>query len=193
MLYAYAFIYVMVLALLENCVKEWGKLKNFKKWQQNTAWILIITTVFTIGVSCYSDYLLTNKAYLRTDIATERVKAYFNRVLMLAETTEGFDEGDKLVILGEFYYKDNPSSVEINIFDSESLRELSGVALENGLITSGVRDNFIRTFLGYDLPLISWSDKEAIMETEAYKNMEVYPQTGCVQKINDIWVVKMCD
>mgnify|MGYP006990355864 CR=1 FL=1 len=42
-----------------------------------------------------------------TDIATERVKAYFNRVLCMAESTEGFQQNDKVAILGEFYYKNN--------------------------------------------------------------------------------------
>ncbi len=31
------------------------------------------------------------------------------------------------------------------------------------------------------------------METEQYKRMPLYPENGCVQKINDIWVVKMCE
>ena len=183
----------MVLALLEYCIREWELVKDFKKWQQNICQGLVIVTVLTISVSCYSDYLITNKAYLRTDIATERVKAYFNRVLVMAQSTEGFEYGDKITILGDFYYKDNPSSVEIDIFDSEDLRELSGVALENGLITAGVRDNFIKTFLGYESAPLGWSEKEAIKESAEYRKMPVYPQNGCVKKINDVWVVKMCD
>lgn len=95
--------------------------------------------------------------------------------------------------MGEFYYKNNPSSVEIDILESEDLRELSGIALENGLITSSVRENFIKTFLGYELAKLDWAEKEALMETEQYKRMPLYPENGCVQKINDIWVVKMCE
>lgn len=111
----------------------------------------------------------------------------------MVERTEGYENGDRVKILGEFYYKDNPSSVEIDVLDSEDLRQLDGVALENGLITTGVRDNFIRMFVGFDLADISSSEKEAIMETAEYKNMPLYPQEGCVQKIHDIWVVKMCE
>jgi hypothetical protein len=111
----------------------------------------------------------------------------------MAENTEGFKYDDGIVILGEFYYVDNPSSVEIDILDSEDLRELSGLALENGLITMGVRDNFIETFLGYKTADISWNEKYDIMDTDEYKSMPVYPENGCVQKINDVWVVKMCN
>jgi hypothetical protein len=186
MLYAYVFVYVIVLELFERCIIDW---KSVSVWKM----VISIAVVATLFVSCYTDYLLTNRAYLRTDIATERVKSYFNRVISMAENTEGFKHDDGIVILGEFYYVDNPSSVEIDVFDSEDLRELSGVALENGLITSGVRDNFIKTFIGYEIADISWAERDEIMDTDEYKAMPVYPENGCVQKINGVWVVKMCE
>jgi hypothetical protein len=67
------------------------------------------------------------------------------------------------------------------------------VALENGLITSGVRDNFIKTFIGYEVADISWDEKNEIMVSDEFKSMPIYPENGCVQKINDVWVVKMCE
>lgn len=193
MLYAYALVYVEVLALLEYCMQDWGELKNSKPWQRAAAQGAVLVTAVTIFVSCYTDYLLTNRAYLRTDLATERVKAYFTRVILMAESTEGFQSGDGITILGEFHYRDNPSSVELDVMDSEDLRELSGVALENGLITSGVRDRFIRTFVGYEPAPLDGEQKSALMDTETYRNMPVYPESGCVEKINDVWVVKMCE
>ena len=149
--------------------------------------------MLTIFVSSYTDYLLANRAYLRTHFATERVQQYFNRVLAMVESTPGFQEGDSVEILGEFYYKDNPSSVEVDVLDAEDLRELDGVALENGLITMSVRDNFIKMFIGYDMADLRFDKKEEIMRTDIYQNMPVYPEEGCVQKINEIWVVKMCE
>lgn len=192
MLYAYALIYVMVLALLEYCMEDWHTKPVSVKWKSTLRYTVVIVTVGTIFVSSYTDYLLTNRAYLRTNFATERVQQYFNRVLAMVETTPGFEEGDIVEILGEFYYRDNPSSVEIDILDSEDLRELDGVALENGLLTMSVRDNFIKMFVGYEMADLPYEDKKELMETDEYKNMPVYPAEGCVQKINGIWVVKMC-
>lgn len=193
MLYAYVLIFVMVLALLDYCMQDWEKLDMVKKQQRILAKIIVGVTVLTISISCYSDYLLTNRAYLRTHLATERVQSYFNRIIAMAESSEGFQSDDQITILGEFYYKDNPSSVEIDVLDSEDLRELSGVALENGLITSGVRDNFIKTFIGYEMADLKWEDKQALMSTAEYSKMPAYPSDGCVQKIGDVWVVKMCE
>lgn len=193
MLYAYALIFVMVLAMLDYCMKIWEQTADFNNIKKYVAQIVVIFTVAVISVSCYSDYLLTNRAYLRMDVAKERVESYFNRILARVEATDGYIAGDGVTILGDFYYKDNPSTVEIDAFDSEDLKELSGVALENGLITGGVRDNFIRTFVGFDVAHLDYEEKEEIKNSEQYKEMAVYPQDGCVQKINDVWVVKLCE
>ena len=182
-----------VLALLEYCVEDWHRDPVSDRWRIGLRYAAVTLTAATVFVSSYTDYLLTNRAYLRTNFATERVQQYFNRVIAMVERTEGYENGDSIEILGEFYYRDNPSTVEVDILDSESLRELDGVALENGLITTSVRDNFIKMFVGYDMADLRFEDKEAIMETEEYKNMAVYPKEGCVQKIHDIWVVKMCE
>lgn len=193
MLYAYALIYVLVLALLEYCMEDWHDRPVSVRWRNGLRYAAVLTAVCTVSVSCYTDYLLTNRAYLRMHFATERVQQYFNRVLAMVENTPGYENGDGITILGEFYYKDNPSSVELDILDAEDLRELDGVALENGLITTGVRDNFIRMFVGHDMAELEYSEKAAIMESAEYQDMPVYPQEGCVQQIGDIWVVKMCE
>ncbi len=193
MLYAYALIYVTVLALLEYCMEDWHIRPVSVRWRNGLRYAAVLAVVSVIFVSSYTDYLLANRAYLRTNFATERVQQYFNRVIAMVETAEGYENGDRIEILGEFYYRDNPSTVEVDILDAEDLRELDGVALENGLITTSVRDNFIKMFVGYDMADLGFSEKEAIMETEEYKNMAVYPKEGCVQKIQDIWVVKMCE
>jgi hypothetical protein len=193
MLYAYVLVYVIVLALLERCMYDWNNEALMVKWKQIIAKGLVIVTAITMFVAGYTDYLLTNKAYLRTDIATQRVKEYFSRVISMAESTEGFGSDDRIVLLGEFNYVDNPCSIEIDAFESDDLRQLSGVALENGILTSGVRDNFMKIYLGYETADISWDERDEIMASEQYSNMPVYPATGCVQKINGIWVVKLCD
>ena len=192
MLYAYVMIYVLVLALLEICMQEWNT-KETKKQHLYVRYSFVIITIGVIFVSCYTDYLVTNKAYMRMDMACQRVNNYFNRILTSVEAQEGYVNGDEVTFIGNFYYKENPSVVEFDFMDSESLRELSGVALENGLMTSGARDNFIRHYVGFNMADLSEGDKEKIAETEAFQNMPVYPATGSIQKLDNIWVVKLCE
>lgn len=193
MLYAYALIYVLVMALLEVCMQEWSFEDKVAAWRRYARLGLVVITACVVFISCYTDYLITNKAYMRMDLACQRVNNYFNRILASVEAQEGYVNGDEVTFVGNFYYKENPSIVEFDFMDSEGLRELSGVALENGLMTSGARDNFIRHYVGFDMADLSEGDKEQIAKTEEYKKMPDYPAEGSILKIDDIWVVKLCE
>lgn len=195
MLYAYVLIYVAVIMLWEQSARIWqNEILNVKRLKVKFVNILSIVVVLIMSVSCYTNYLVSNRAYLRMEISYERVTSYFNRIIDRIESMDGYENGDKVAILGEFYYKDNPSPVEkVDVLDTESLRDMSGVALENGLITSGVRNSFIETFLGFDMAYLTEDEKKEIMSSEHYKEMPVYPARDSIQKINDIWVVKMCE
>lgn len=193
MLYAYVLIFVMVLGLLEVCFEYWNKTTFNIKWKKNLVQSVTLVTVAVVCISCHSSYLLTNKAYLRMEVSYERVTSYFNRILTRVEATEGFQNGEPVALLGEFYYATNPAPVEMDAFYTENLREMSGVALENGLITSGVRDNFIKTYVGFDVGETTFEEKKAIMLTSEFADMPVYPTEGCIKKIDGIWVVKLCD
>ena len=59
--------------------------------------------------------------------------------------------------------------------------------------TSGVRDDFIETYVGFKMADIDWSKKEDIMSSDIYIDMPLYPAEGSIQKIDDIWVVKLCE
>ncbi|MGL5260363.1 MAG: glucosyltransferase domain-containing protein [Lachnospiraceae bacterium] len=186
MLYAYVFIYVLAIGMLELSVK------NTKKRKKMIQCIAIITVIVTM-LSAHGNYILANRAYLRMQISYERVTSYFNRIITRVEGMEGYQYGENVAILGEFYYVNNPSPVEIPILNSEDLRELSGVALENGLITSGVRDNFIRTYIGFEMGNVTSEAKDEIINTKEFQNMAVFPAEGSIQKVNGIWVVKLCE
>ena len=195
MFYAYTLIYVLVLAMVDICMAEWEQNSGIglKKWTEYSRYGLIIVTAVVVFISCYTDYLVTNKAYLRMDIAVSRVNNYFNRIIASVEAQDDYQNGDDVTFVGNFYYKENPSVVEFDVMDSESLRELSGVALENGLMTSGARDNFIRHYVGFNMADLSEGDKEKIAQTTEFKEMPDYPAQGSIQKLNGIWVVKLCD
>lgn len=98
----------------------------------------------SVLLESYAAYLVTNEAYYRMSVAYERTAAFFNRILAGLEREEGFAYGDKIAILGEFYYVDNTSPIEISALEDDRFREMSGVALENGMITCGVSYKALR-------------------------------------------------
>lgn len=196
MLYAYVLIYVMLAAMTELCMEHWKAGKGEKRIQVYAKYAAVLLVAGVLAVSAYTDYLITNQAYLRMEITKDRVTSYYNRIIASVEAQEGFQNGDAVAFLGEFYYVDNPSPLEaesLDGFGTDIFRTMSGVTLENGLLTSGVRNNIIRTYIGFEMTDLSSKEGEEIMQSQTYQNMPVYPAEGSVEKINGIWIVKLCE
>ena len=191
MLYAYALIYVLLLVLWEQSTVRFRVLIN--QWKKGIAYTVTILVLGITLLSSYQNYLLINTAYFRTQIASERVKSYYTRLVAYIEANEEYKAGDKFQILGEFHYLDNPSYIEADVVDTERFRELSGIALENGLLTSGIRSEFLEIYLGVTEARLEPDEINVIMDSEEYKNMTCYPQDGCFKKINDVWILKICN
>lgn len=196
MLYAYVLIYVMLVALVEVCMEYWKGQKKGKKASEYVRYMVVAVTAVVLFVSCYTDYLITNQAYLRMEVTKDRVTSYYNRIIASVEAMDGFQNGDPVAFLGEFYYVDNPSPLEaesLENFGTDIFRTMSGVTLENGLLTSGVRNNVIRTYIGFEMTDLSAKEKEEIMSSEKYQSMPIYPTEGSIQQIDGIWIVKLCE
>ena len=179
MLYQYFMVYVAVIALIEKV--NFSREKSIRILSQIVAIVILL-----VG---YHNYLIANEAYFRMGMAYERVSAYYNRIVASVEEQPDYQYGDKLVILGNAY----PDRYEVAAYDMQDERfdEFSGVATENGMLTEGVRINFVRVYLGLDVPELSWEELQSPKDTVEYQKMNIYPKEGSIQKINDIWVVKI--
>ncbi len=194
MIYAYSMFYIFLIALSEKLQSSVTFFAQENRHRRLLCGIPIVITFASVLLVCYSAYILDSQAYFRTSIAVERANSFYNRVVSRVEDMPGYKRGDRVAILGEHYYVDNPAAIEIPLFDDdEGLRELSGVALENGLITSGVRSDYLRTYIGFEPGWVSEDEKKEILDSPEYASMTLYPQTGSISKINDIWIVKLCD
>lgn len=193
MTYAYVLVYVTAVMLMETVSDYWLEKESARPNIRRVQKAVVLVISLSIFVEAYTGYLLTNEAYYRSSIAYERIVAFLNRILANVEQQEGFTYGDKVAFLGEFHYVDNQSPIDLNLMVDDRFREMSGVALESGMLTSGVRDNFIRMYLGFELPTVTSEEKEQIMKTAVYQDMPSYPTAGCIRKIGDIWIVKLCD
>lgn len=193
MIHPYFFLYIILIALAETISLQIRKENNSKstgtKWRNTISNYIVVISVGLILVIGYRNYLVTNEAYFRTKIAFDRAYAYYNRIIMNVESQPEYRYGDALAIMGEFYPDPNPlSSYSI---DDERFTDFSGIALENGLLTSGSRTNFLRTYLGIELPEVSEEEINAILETKEYQDMKSYPDKGSIRSVNGIWVVKV--
>lgn len=199
MLYQYVILYLFIIALMERSLqKKDGLFAEKKPAAQNRflkngpGLVSLFVTVVLLLVS-YENFVVTNEAYFRMGIAYERAYAWYNRIMERIEATEGYQPGDAFLLLGEYGLSETPDLLGSYSMDGERFDDLSGVAKETGLLTSGVRQNFMKIYVGVETPEVSEEVQEAIRHTEEYQNMPAYPEEGCVQRIMDVWVVKTCE
>lgn len=195
MLHPYFVVYVILIAFAETlgmhieCNQGNNTEERHAVWKTYRNKGMVGISVVLIVLIGYRNYLVTNEAYFRTAIAFDRAYAYYNRIMMNVEAQPGYRYGDAVAIIGEFYPEPNPlSSYEI---DDERFTEFSGISLENGLLTTGSRRNFLRIYLGINLPEVSDEEIDTIKQTKEYQAMQTYPNDTSIQNINRVWVVKV--
>ena len=216
MLYQYVILYVFIIAILERSLRkkdglfahassgasgpertaggktERKSLAGGRVFGRLPGLLSLFVTAVLLLVG-YENFLVTNEAYFRMDIAYERAYAWYNRIMERLETTEGYQPGDAYLVLGEYGLSDTPDLLGSYGMDGERFDDLSGAAKETGLLTSGVRQNFMKIYIGMETPEVSEETQEAIRQSEEYRSMPAWPADGCVRRIQDVWVIKTCE
>lgn len=181
MLFQYFFIYIVAISLLEL----------FMEKEQKVRCICGGLISIIILLVCYDNYVLTNSAYFRMDIANKRILSFYERLYNRIEEQEGYQIGDAIAILGDYWPEKNIlSSYGI---DMERYEEMEGIAMENGLFTSAVRENYLKIYLGIDAPYPGLRESREIMEKDIFIQMPSYPAQESIKQIDGIWVVKIAD
>ncbi len=183
MLFQYVMVFVLLLALGELAVSPKygfvsGKIKTT---------ILAVSVLVFVTIVNFENYTLTNEAYFRMDIAFTRANNFYNRILMHLEEEEEYQYGDKVALVGyvpEWFGTGN----DIN---DEKFADLSGITNERGISSQNLRGSFLRTYMGVRLPDLGWEFEKQYWEMEEYQEMPAYPHSGCIKKINDVWVIKL--
>ncbi len=183
MMYQYVLLYILLLVMMELLVREKVK-ETFKKAVcAGCVGALLLTGCF--------HYTATGEAYFRMDLAMTRVTAYYNRLISRLEL-EGYVYGEPFLLAGHSQDGDElllaPEHYNMN---DAMFQDFSGISPEYGLLTSGVREQFLRIYLGLEVPWMSDAEKMQIWESEQFEEMPIYPQEGCVQKIGEVWVLKI--
>lgn len=199
MLYQYQLLYVFAAAMLERSLSSPGGLFESGGEKQGilsgrrAGWTAGILTAGALLLTGYQNFIVINQAYFRMGIAYERAYAWYNRIMERIETTEGYCPGDAFALVGEYGLSETPDLLGDYAMDGEMLEDLSGVARETGLLTSGVRHWFMKTYIGVKMPDLPDDIEDRIRASEVYRNMPAWPAEGCVERIENVWVVKTCE
>lgn len=185
MTFAYVLVLVYPIMIAENLNLRLDAGKNINIIYTG----LTLCGTLIILLTSYGQYRMTNKAYYRTEVALERVSQFYDRLIMRLELTEGYEYGDQVAILGDFYPEDLP--VSSYAMEKDYWEDLEGIAVEEGLFTEGIRSYYIRTHIGIDTGVYDEDILSSIKATDEYVQMPCYPSDGCIAKIDNVWVIKV--
>ena len=165
-MYSFVAVYMLLIALLERL--------NIRGIKDLAALLLTVVLI--------SNVYFGNMTYLKLKLQYENAYSFYTALMAQVKNTEGFDENTQLAIIGR---QDNL----LHTFPELDTDLLMGPA--NELVNIYSRENFIKYYLGFDIPFASEEELASLGEDARVQEMAEYPYYGSVKKIDDYMVVKL--
>ena len=185
MIYAYVFVYIIPLILLER-FDGFSNLLLAKASQAIAAIMILCTSVVTVGY-----VYLDNGAYNKAAIYQEQAVVYMTALMANIKSTEGFSDDMDIVFVGFNQVEDS------TINEVAKKEELDGIQLEKyynslrEMINFGVNVQFMRDHLGIGNENIVIDDDNEYANLPKVKAMPVYPNEGGIAVVDGVIIVKM--
>ena len=171
---SYVLIYVLVLKIA-------GMLddKKINTMLRSTTEILLVILMITFVLSNTASYMARKDVY-------NNYYSVSMRVLNKIENFESYDNKTIVLIGGLIKYTSDLSKLGNGFIsnDYETWRNYNGTRMIN---------NFYYNYMGEKINLCSKAEYLNIVDSEEYKNMQVFPYDGCIKMIDGILVVKLED
>lgn len=135
-----------------------------------------------LAVIVLGNAYFANMCYLKMELQYENARAFYTVLAARVQNTEGFDENSALAILGR---QDNL----LHTFPEMDTELFMGV--NRDLVNIYSRENFIRCYLGLDIPFADEAALEALERDPQVLAMAEYPYDGSIRKIGDMIVVRL--
>lgn len=185
MIYGSAFLLVAPIALAEYA----GEHLEFHTLASQLLHPLLCWVILgSMALTAYNYIVTDNKAYLKMDISYEQCFAYSNRLLQAIESTEGYDRGMPIALVGSGVW-DEALSPTPQLNDIA----MGGVANFGLLRTGYTYDIYLHYYLGF-INSIYLDESDLVQELAVREDviaMPCYPQAGSIQVIDGIMVVKL--
>lgn len=178
-LYSFATVYVLFVMLLDHIdfqkIQARSKRIGFAFAKEIITWSMVLVVVTNVYIG--------NAVYLRMHLCYENMYGYYSSVMTLAKATPEFDSASKIALVG---LAGNTLHFHTD-FDAAST-DITGTHGIN--VNSYTREDFIRNYIGTEIPFANAYEIEEIKKTPEFSEMPIYPYYGSIKKINDYVVVK---
>lgn len=178
-LYSYITVYVLaaILADLFLAKPQSGKLPELMRRLMIDGIALALSVIVIINV------YVANTSYLTLHLRYENAFSFFSSLTAQIRQIPEFQEGTRIAVIGDWQSPD---------FYMEHMEFTDCLVGVKGFFPSDYSANyFMEYYIGFPAEFASTEEVEVIRQTEAFRNMAIYPYYGSIGVIEDIIVVKL--
>lgn len=188
-IYQYSMIYILAIFLIDKFIND-----KHKKYNYFTVGVVFVL-LFCI---CYQNFEITNNYYYKIEEFNDYTESFNNRLLARIENTNGYDYTMPIIITGiknsEFYKK---------LYDLDPWKDI--VYYDQGLWGGryiGYADLYylenddkifelINNQLGFELVQATDEQKQEIIESNDFLEMDSWPSSKAIKIIEGVLVIKL--
>ncbi|MBO5346826.1 MAG: glucosyltransferase domain-containing protein [Lachnospiraceae bacterium] len=179
---AWSLFFIYVLVLLEESAEY--KTKKEANVKRITAMALLTCSAVLI----FEFAKMANIVGFNMEERYEKSYALSLRIVESLEKTEGYEHGMKVAILGGFPSEEKFPSTEVT---KQDLSGYFGADGDYSLNSTSKFAEFMSHYLGVTIQTISQEEEITLTQTEEFAEMQKFPDSGCIRRIGDVWVVKL--
>jgi len=179
MLMGYLVYYLFFVVLYERGKGHKEENSKIQCWA-----VLILSLVLT-----FTQVIIANVSYHKAQLAYEKSYGTLIRIADRIEQTENSEECKKIVVVGALENSEAYSAVLppdiTGITDGYILRA------DDETVGQSVLCSALNDYCGKDYTFLAGKEKKAFTDKTAVKNMNCWPQKGCVAVIDNVIVIKL--
>lgn len=152
---------------------------------QLTRWV----TLGAVLLMSWHFALIANQSMRLLQVIQERDMANANRVLARMEVQEGYSIHTKVYFAGKAV--ETASNTPLMEYGNKLSRNIRGLHTDSLLFGDNAYHVFMNDNFGTNFAYASAEEQEAILQSDEYAAMPVWPAEGCVRMFGDVLVVRL--
>lgn len=180
-LYSFVSIYILAAVLADQTLETTQQHKLPELLRR----LAVDGSALAMALIIFINIYTANTSYLAMHLRYENAYSFYSSLTAQIRQMPEFQEGTRLAVVG------NWQSPEFYTDQMEFTEYLVGV---KGFLPSDYSANsFMEYYIGFPVEFVSTEEAEALRQTEAYQNMNIYPYYGSIAVIDDVIVVKLSE
>lgn len=178
MYFSYVFMLIVPLVLIDRTFKVYHE--DIKVLKKLNIVELVTSLMLVLGIASYCHY--ANAQYLAIDLSFEQATSYFTTMITQIKSVEGYSDEYPVAFVG--FEIDDKMLYQNDVMD---VFQLSG--RDKTLVEAYSRTDLLRYYCGFQPEYVSIQE----LPQDIIEGMPVYPESGSIQIVDNIIVVKLSE